>query len=100
MEALNITLSVLLSIFGIILLIVLIILGIRLIQVINKVDKAVDDTIEKVNAFNDALNIVTKAAYAINKVGDKAINGIANTVSKVFNKKDKENEDEEEDYYE
>ena len=99
MEALNITLSVLLSVFGIILLIVLIILGIRLIQVINKVDKAVDDTIEKVNTFSDSLSVITKAAYAINKVGDKAISGVASAVSKVFNKK-KKDEEEEEDYYE
>ena len=97
MEALNITLSVLLSIFGIILLIVLIILGIRLIQVINKIDKTVDETIEKINTINNSLGVVTKAAHVIAKVGDKAVDGLTGAVSKVFNKKNKE---EEEDYYE
>ena len=43
MEILNAILPVLLYVFGIILLIVLIILGIRMIQVLDKVDRIVDN---------------------------------------------------------
>jgi len=95
MEALNIVLPVLLYIFGIILLIVLIILGIRLIQILNKIDKAVDDTIERINLFNDVLSTLSKAANGVSAVGDKVISGLIGVVSKIFNKNK-----EEEDYYE
>ena len=98
MEALNSVLPVLLYVFGIILLIVLIILGIRLIQMLNKIDKAVDDTIQKVDAFTEAIGILTKAATGVSLVGDKVINGLITIVSKIFNKKNKE--EKEEDYFE
>ena len=98
MEVLNSVLPVLLYIFGIILLIVLIILGIRLIQILNKVDKAVDDTIVKVNNFTEAISILTKAASGVSLIGDKVISGLITIVSKIFNKKDKDNK--EEDYFE
>ncbi|MBE6157805.1 MAG: hypothetical protein E7160_03330 [Firmicutes bacterium] len=98
MEALNTVLPVLLYTFGIILLIVLIILGIRLIQILDKVEKAVDDTIAKVNSFNEAIGILSKAAYGVTTVSDKVISGLIAIISKIFNKKDKE--EKEEDYFE
>jgi len=98
METLNVVLPVLLYVFGIILLIVLIILGIRLIQILDKVDRAVDDTIEKVNSFTDALSILTRAASGVSLVSDKVISVLAGIISKIFNKKEKE--DKEDDYFE
>ena len=92
MEALNSVLPVLLYIFGII------ILGIRLIQILDKVEKAVDDTIQKVNSFNDAIGILSKAAYGVSTVGDKVIGGLIGIISKVFNNKSEE--EKEEDYFE
>lgn len=96
MDALNMALPVILYVCGIIALIVLIILGIRLIQVVNKVDNTIDEYMEKLSIFTKSLGSLTKAAAVISKVGDKAISGLTTAVSKVFNKKDKE---EEEDYY-
>lgn len=97
MEALNIVLPVLLYIFGIILLIVLIILGIRMIQILNKVDKTVDEVVEKVNSFNESLDIISKAAYGVTSVSDKVISGLIGVISKIFNRNKKD--EEEEDYY-
>ena len=54
MEMLNVILPVLLYVAGIVALIVLTVLGIRLIQILNKVDRVVDNVEEKVNSLNTA----------------------------------------------
>ena len=89
-------LPVLLYTAGIILLIVLIILGIRLIQILNKVEKVVDNVEEKVNSLNGVFDVVNKATDTLALVGESVVGTIAGFVSKIFNKKIKK----EEDYYE
>lgn len=96
MELLNIVLPVLLYTFGIILLIVLIILGIRLIQILDKVDRVVDNVEEKVNSLNGFFNVLDKTSYGMSIVGDKIVSGLIGVFSKIFNK----NKRKEEDYYE
>lgn len=96
MEMLNVILPVLLYMAGIILLIVLIILGIRLIQILNKVDRVVDNVEEKVNSFNLAFDVISKATDTLAVVGDSVVGAIAGGISRMFNKKNKK----EEDYYE
>lgn len=96
MELLNIVLPVLLYTFGIILLIVLIILGIRLIQILDKVDRVVDNVEEKVNSLNGFFNVLDKTSYGMSIVGDKIVSGLIGVFSKIFNK----NKKKEEDYYE
>lgn len=93
---LNSILPVLLYTAGIILLIVLIILGIRLIQVLNKVDRVVDNVEEKVNSLNGVFDVVNKATDTLAVVGESVIGTIAGFVSRIFNKK----LNKEEDYYE
>ena len=96
MDVLDVLLPVLLYIFGIILLIVLIILGIRLIQILNKCEKVIDNVEEKINSFNDVFTVINKLSYGLSMVSDKLISSITNMVSKIFNRK----KDKEEDYYE
>ncbi len=93
---LNSILPVLLYTAGIILLIVLIILGIRLIQVLNKVDRVVDNVEEKVNSLNGVFDVVNKATDTLAVVGESVVGTIAGFVSRIFNKK----LNKEEDYYE
>ena len=87
MEMLNMILPVLLYVAGIVVLIVLTILGIRLIQILNKVDRVVDNVEEKVNSLNTAFDVIGKASDTFALVGDSVINGIASIVTKIFKKR-------------
>ena len=101
MEFLNVFLPIVLYIVAITLLIILIILGIKLINLIDKVDRDVDSVEEKVNSFNGALAVMTKAADGIASISDSVINGVSLTVSKLMNTftKRSKKKKEEEDYY-
>jgi uncharacterized protein YoxC len=96
METLNLVLPVLLYIAGIILLIVLTILGIRLIQILNKVDRVVDNVEDKVNSLNTAFDAVSRVSDTLAVVGESFVTTIVGSVARLFNKKNKK----EEDYYE
>ena len=93
MAILNAILRVLLYKFGIILLIVFIILGIRMIQVLDKVDRIVDNVEEKVNSVNGFFEMLDKTSYGISMLGDKIINLVSGAISKIFNKNKKDEED-------
>lgn len=100
MDVLNAVLPVLLHIFGIILLIVLIILGIRMIQILDKTDKMLDDANEilanvrvKVNSFNSFFEFLDRTGYGISIIGDKVIGLFSGIISKIFNKNKKDEED-------
>ncbi len=90
MEFLNVLLPVLLYIFGIILLIVLIILGIRLIQVLDKVDRLVDDAMEKASSLNALFSMVDRVTDGLALVTDKIVSSATAVVAKIFKKKKKE----------
>ena len=96
MIILDFWLPVLLYTFGIILLIVLIILGIRLIQILDRCDKVIDNVEEKVNSLNGIFSVINKTSYGLSTISDKVISGVVGMVSRIFNKK----KDKEEDYYE
>ncbi len=96
MIILDFWLPVLLYTFGIILLIVLIILGIRLIQILDRCDKVIDNVEEKVNSLNGIFSVINKTSYGLSMISDKVISGVVGMVSRIFNKK----KDKEEDYYE
>ena len=95
MIILDFWLPVLLYTFGIILLIVLIILGIRLIQILDRCDKVIDNVEEKVNSLN-GIFVINKTSYGLSMISDKVISGVVGMISRIFNKK----KDKEEDYYE
>ncbi len=96
MIILDFWLPVLLYTFGIILLIVLIILGIRLIQILDRCDKVIDNVEEKVNSLNGIFSVINKTSYGLSMISDKVISGVVGMISRIFNKK----KDKEEDYYE
>ena len=98
MEFLSVFLPIVLYIVAIVLLVILIILGIKLIKVIDKVDRVVDNVEEKVNSFNGALAVMSKAADGIASISDSVINGVSLAVTKLINKFNKKKK--EEDFYE
>ena len=68
------------------------------VKVIDKVDRVVDNVEEKVNSFNGALAVMSKAADGIASVSDSVINGVSLAVTKLINKFNKKKK--EEDFYE
>ena len=92
MEFLSTILPIILYIVAIILLIVFTIVGIKLVNLLDRIDDLVDNVEEKVDSFNGAISIMSKAANGIATFGDSMIVGISSIVSKVFNKKSKEEE--------
>ncbi len=98
-EFLNVFLPITLYIVGIITLIIVMVLGIKLIGVLDKVDRVVDNIEDKVNSLNFAFSLIDKATDSITTIGNTVLGAVNNAVSKVFKKKDNEVV-EEEDYYE
>ena len=96
MEMLNEILPVLLYSVGIILLVVLTILGIRLIHILNKVDRVIDNVEEKVNSFNNAFDVIVKATDIFSLLGESVVGVVGGIISKIFNK----NFNKEENFYE
>lgn len=96
MEFLNSFLPIVLYIVAIILLIILIMVGLRLLRILDRIDVIVDNVEEKINSFNGAIQVFSKAATGIANFSDSVVFGITNTVSKIFHKKKKE----EDRYYE
>ena len=96
MEMLNTILPILLYVAGIVLLVVLTVLGIRLIQVLNKVERVVDNVEEKVNSFNSVFDVVSKATDTLAVVGDTVVGAVSGVITKFLNKRFNK----EEDYYE
>ena len=97
METLDVFLPMLLYMFGIILLIVLIVLGLKLIQMLNKVDRLVDNIEQKVNTLNGAFSLIDKATDKIAMLSDTLVTAVSKAAQKVFNRKNKKGD---EDYYE
>lgn len=93
MDFLNSFLPVILYIVAIILLIILIIIGIRVLGMLNRVDKMLDDVEKKVNTFNNAIAVMGRAADGIANISDSVIFGVTTAVSKIFNKNKKEEDD-------
>jgi len=81
----------------IVLLIVGIILGIKAIQMINKVDKVVDDVNDKVQTLNGFFNLVDFTTDKIVSITDKVVEGVSGLIGNIFFKKKKTELDDEED---
>jgi len=73
----------------IVLLIVGIILGIKAIQMINKVDKVVDDVNDKVQTLNGFFNLVDFTTDKIVSITDKVVEGVSGLIGNIFFKKKK-----------
>lgn len=103
MEFLNSFLPILLYVVSIVLVIVFIIVGIKLINLLDKAEKVVDNVEEKVNSFNGALAVINRAADGFASIGDSVLDGVGLVSSKLINmfkKRNKMKSEKEEDIYE
>ena len=91
MEFLSEFLPILLYIAGIVLLIVLIILGIKCIRILNH-EEVVDDVQEKIDSFDGAISVFSKAANGVAGISNSIVSVISSVVSKLI-KKGKEEDD-------
>ena len=78
------------------LLVVLIIIGIKLIFIVDKADKLMDNIEQKVNVFNPVFKLVDLTSSKLTN----GITSIVESVINLFNKLFKKNEESEEDYNE
>jgi len=92
MEMLSQGLPVVIYFLLIVLIIILIVLGIRLISIMNKVDKVVDNITDKVESLNGLFNIVDYATDKISLLSDSLISFITTALGKIFKKFKKEEE--------
>ena len=90
-------LPIILYILGSILLIVLIILGIKLIITMDKIQNAVDNINTKVESLNGIFKAIDFATDKVNSFTNKAVDTIVTGLSKIFKRKTKKIELDEED---
>ena len=90
METLNAILPILLYVAAIVLIVVLIIIGIRVLEMLNRVDKLIEDVEDKVKSVNGAIAVMNKAADGLANISDSVVFGVTTAISKILNKKHKE----------
>ena len=95
--ALNEILPVILYLLGSILLIILIILGIKLINVMNKMERVVDDINTKVSSLNGFFSIIDVTTDKLSLLSDRMVDGISSLIRKLFARKNNK-EEEKKDY--
>ena len=94
---LNEVLPIILYILGSILLGILIVLGIKLINVMNKMEKVVDDINTKVSSLNGVFSIIDATTDKLALLSDRMVDGISLIIRKLFAKKNKKNKEKEND---
>lgn len=92
MEALQLTLPIVIYFLLIILLIIGIVLGIKLITTMNKVDKIIDDVNEKLDSMSEVFNIIDFVTGKMSVISETIIGAITTAVSRIFKKFNKESE--------
>ena len=92
MEALQLTLPIVIYFLLIILLIIGIVLGIKLITTMNKVDKIIDDVNEKLDSVSEVFNIIDFVTGKMSVISETIIGAITTAVSRIFKKFNKESE--------
>lgn len=95
--SLNEVLPIILYILGSILLGILIVLGIKLITVMNKMEKVVDDINTKVSSLNGVFSIIDATTDKLALLSDRMVDGISLIIRKLFVKKNKKNKEKEND---
>ena len=94
---LNEVLPIILYILGSILLGILIVLGIKLINVMNKMEKVVDDINTKVSSLNGVFSIIEATTDNLALLSDRMVDGISLIIRKLFAKKNKKSKEKEND---
>ena len=97
MEAINAVLPVTLYILGIILLIIFIVIGVKILRTMNKISNVIDDVNEKVKSLNKVFNIIDFTTDKLSFLSDKIVDSITSFIVRLFKKKEKNEEREEED---
>lgn len=90
-------LQIMLYLLGSILLVILIILGIKLINVMNKMERVVDDINTKVSSLNGVFSIIDATTDKLSLLSDRMVDGISSLIRKLFARKNKK-EEEKKDY--
>lgn len=90
--ALNEILLIILYLLGSILLGILIVLGIKLINVMNKMERVVDDINTKVSSLNGLFSIIDATTDKLSLLSDRMVDSISLVIRKLFSKKNKEKE--------
>ncbi len=80
-------LPMLFYLFGIATFIVLIILGIRMIQILDRAEKVIDNVEEKVNTLNGIFNVINKVTTSIDLISSKVVGSVVGTIEKIFKRK-------------
>lgn len=78
------------------LLIVLIVLGLKMIGVLGKFEKIIDSVNDKIESINPIFHMIDFATDRISNLSDTFIDFFTSFLSKLLNKKGKENKNEEE----
>lgn len=92
---LNEVLPIILYLLGSILLGILIVLGIKLINVMNKMEKVVDDINTKVSSLNGVFSIIDATTDKLALLSDRMVDSISLIIRKLFAKKKKNNKERE-----
>ncbi len=90
MEALQLTLPIVIYFLLIILLIIGIVLGIKLITTMNKVDKILDDVNEKLESVGEVFNVIDFVTGKMSAISETIIGALTTAVVKIFKKFNKE----------
>ena len=88
----NTFLVMLMYILGSILIVTLIVLVVKLISTVNRLNGIMDEITVKINKFDKAFQIVDIVTDNMALISDKLVDMLSNFIRKVFNKKIKEEE--------
>ena len=89
-------LLIMLTILGIILLAVLIVLFVRLNFTLTRINNLLDDIEKKMKTVDGLFCVIDKITDSVSLVSDRMINTISSIISKLFTRKNKKIEEEEE----
>lgn len=92
MDELMMILPVILYLLGIALVIILIVLGIKLIDTINKANRILDDVERKTKSLNGVFNVIDGITDKLSLLSNSLVEGISNTIAKLFKRKNKKKE--------
>ena len=84
---LTLFLQILVYILLIALIIIFIILGIKVINMLSKVDKVIDDVEDRIHKTDNMFSLIDRVTDYTSNISDKVIGGIFNFVSSIFKKK-------------
>ncbi len=83
-------LSISLAILGMILIVVFIVLGIKLIEMVNRMNRILDNVEDKVNSLNGFFHIVDTITDKMAFLSDSVVSTVTGVIHKIFNRKKKE----------